>query len=390
VPRGTRPVHRRRTAIFLASAGLSLFALVAGCGASSPAANNAPQTGLPSALQNPAVDTGTPLGGTPAPDFTLTDQFGRSVRLSQFRGRSVLLAFVDSRCTTICPLSTISMVRALSLLGPAARRVQLLGIDANPQATSVADVRAYSQAHDITSDWHFLTAPLPRLKLVWKAYHVYVAAIHGAIDHQPAIYLIDPAGRERLVFLTQMSYASVDQQAQLLANAVARTLPGHPAVRQAVALRYRRGIGPASTVRLPVVAGAGAGGVAVLGKGRPHLVVFVASWLTETSDLAARLAALDRYQQAARRHGWPTLVVVDEAMTELNPVDLPGYLRRAGVRLTYPVAVDDTGRLADGYAVADEPWMDLVSASGRVLLRNDGWFAVPALERAVRRALARG
>ena len=32
--------------------------------------------------------------GTPAPDFTLMDQFGRKVTLSQFKGRAhVMLAF---------------------------------------------------------------------------------------------------------------------------------------------------------------------------------------------------------------------------------------------------------------------------------------------------------
>lgn len=32
--------------------------------------------------------------GEPAPDFELTDTQGQSIRLSQFRGRPVLLAFL--------------------------------------------------------------------------------------------------------------------------------------------------------------------------------------------------------------------------------------------------------------------------------------------------------
>src|SRR5207248_2312516 len=52
--------------------------------------------------RNPYLDPGTSLH-RPAPNFTLTDQFRRPVSLSEFKGKVVLLAFIDSRCTTICP-----------------------------------------------------------------------------------------------------------------------------------------------------------------------------------------------------------------------------------------------------------------------------------------------
>src|ERR671938_128036 len=115
--------------------------------------------------RNPYLDPGTSLH-RPAPNFTLTDQFGRPVSLSDFKGKVVLLAFIDSRCTTICPLTTSSMVEAKRLLGPAASRVALLGIDANPTATQVSEVRAYSLAHGMMSRWRFLTASPATLRRV--------------------------------------------------------------------------------------------------------------------------------------------------------------------------------------------------------------------------------
>src|ERR1700691_2626234 len=60
------------------------------------------------AAENPDVAPGTKLPGVPAPDFTLTDQFGRRVSLRQFRGKVLVIAFVDARCTTVCPLTTVS------------------------------------------------------------------------------------------------------------------------------------------------------------------------------------------------------------------------------------------------------------------------------------------
>jgi len=104
---------------------------------------------------NPDLDPGTSLGGAAAPDFRLTNQFGQQVSLSAFRGKVVILAFTDSECTTVCPLTTMSMVEAKQLLGRAGQNVQLLGIDANPDATAVSDVMNRS-THVITAavaDW---------------------------------------------------------------------------------------------------------------------------------------------------------------------------------------------------------------------------------------------
>jgi hypothetical protein len=41
----------------------------------------------------------------------------------------------------------------------------------------------------------------------------------------------------------------------------------------------------------------------------------------------------------------------------------------------------------NGYGVQDQPWLVLVSASGRILWSYDGWLSLPALEAAARRAV---
>ena len=129
----------------LAACGLALAACTSGA-AGAPAADSA---GLftPAVPECPALDPGSSLGGVRAPDIRLQNQFGQQMALSQFRGKAVVLAFVDSECTNVCPLTTVSMVEAKELLGAAGSHVQLLGVDANPHATSVADVMAYSRAH---------------------------------------------------------------------------------------------------------------------------------------------------------------------------------------------------------------------------------------------------
>src|SRR5215470_18023340 len=164
------------------------------------------------------------------------------------------------------------MTQAASMLGPAAaRNIQLLGIDANPDAIGVADVRAYSQAHQMMDAWHFLTGSPAQLAAVWRAYDVYVAASHGNIDHQPAVYLIDPSGRERTLYLSQMAYAGAGQQAELIARGLSRLLPGPhppplpPSLRGGVPMTFAPTIGPGQLASLPVMGGDRAAGRVLLG-----------------------------------------------------------------------------------------------------------------------------
>lgn len=335
---------------------------------------------------NPDVDPGNPAGGKLAPGFVLRDQLGRRTSLSQFRGKVVLLAFVDSHCTTICPLTTESMVDAVRLLGPAGSQVQLLGINANPLATKVADVAAYTSAHHMQGRWRFLTGSLSQLKRVWRSYHVYVAATHNDIDHEPIIFLIGPQGRERKIFLTQMSFEGVSQQAELLAEGIARLLPGHPALASKISLSYIQPIKPIEMLHLPAVEGHER--EVALGKTHPHLLLFFAGWLRENSNLPAKLSILNRYATAAQRYGWPSPVAVNEPTTEASAQGSRQMLAQLATKLRAPIVEDVKGRLADGYNVEGLPWFVLSSASGKILWHHSGWLSPSALSRQVRTTLA--
>ena len=179
--------------------------------------------------------------------------------LSQFRGRVVLLGFEDSECTTVCPLTTQSMVLAKELLGKAGKSVQLLGVDANPDAIKVSDVLDYSRVHGMVNQWDFLTGSAAQLKAVWKAYNIAVQIESGQIDHTPALYVIDQQGREQKLYLTQMAYSSITQSAQVLATEISSLLPGHPKLSSLGSLAAVPGQTPSATVTLPAAAPAAGG-----------------------------------------------------------------------------------------------------------------------------------
>jgi cytochrome oxidase Cu insertion factor (SCO1/SenC/PrrC family) len=363
---------------------------LAGCGTGAQSENAPPGSAPPmasnsAAMNNPNLDLGSSLGNRPAPDFRLRNQFGQPMSLSQFRGKVVMLGFEDSECTMVCPLTTQSMLLAKQLLGPAGDQVQLLGIDANSEATSVADMLAYSRAHGLVNQWDFLTGSPAELKAIWTRYDIAVQIEKGQIDHTPALFVIDQQGRERKLYLTQMAYSSVGQSAQVLADELASLLPGHPKVASQQSLASITVQSPSTHLALP--SAEPGGGTVALGPGQPRLVMFFATWLSEVSDLKAELTSTNAYVTAARRGGLPPLVAVDETVVESSAQAVRSYLQGLGTSLRYPVALDTSGRVADGYGVQDQPWFALVSASGNIIWSHDGWLAPSALEAAAKRAV---
>ncbi len=349
---------------------------------------------------NPDIDQGTLLhsasgGFGPAPRFTLTDETGRRIRLSQYRGKVVILGFIDAECQTICPLTTQAMLDAKRSLGPAGKDVQLLGIDANYRSTQIEDVENYTALHGLTGQWHFLTSSsLPALEHVWKAYGVNEKALideqSNAIDHVAAVYIIDPQGRLRVTFVTDSSYASIPQFGQLLAQDASELLPSHPKLSSHYSYAEVRGIPPTQEHSLPRVGG----GTVTLGPGKAHLYLFFATWDTQTTSIGAKLSELNAYQRYAKAHDLPTLTAIDEASVEPSSHALPEFLRtQVPTRLNYPVAIDPNGRVADGYDVEGDPWLVLTSAAGTIAtyqeVYTDGWPTIKGLEQEVRGALSK-
>jgi hypothetical protein len=136
------------------------------------------------------------------------------------------------------------------------------------------------------------------------------------------------------------------------------------------------------------------GGTLAVGPGEaPRLYLFFATWDRQVTDLSRQLEALNSYQRAAAASGLPALTAIDEASVEPSARTLPAFTAKLPHSLSYPIGVDRSGQMADGYGVQDEPWLVLVSPSGRILWYYDvstaGWLGRVALKREVHNALAR-
>ena len=129
----------------------------------------------------------------PAPDFVLRNQGGHEVDLRQFRGSVVLLTFMDSLCTTDCPVEAAELHLAQQRLGRAASPVILI-VTTDPEGDSPASIQKFASKYHLRPPYEWLNGSTAALAKVWREYQIEVSS---ASTHSSAIYLIDRFGDER-------------------------------------------------------------------------------------------------------------------------------------------------------------------------------------------------
>ena len=273
-------------------------------------------------------------------------------------------------------------MHAVQLLGPeAAAHVQLLGINANPIAIAPKYVKEYSVAHGMMNSWHFGTASLPQLTAIWSKYHISDQIVNGNIDHTPALYIIDAQGREQELFLTASQYAALPPESDVLAKQIARFLPSGVKVNKIGSTTYQPStVGQDTPVQLPKVTPSGVQGSVRVGPGKPQLTAFFASWVPNVQQ---DLTALSAYAAAK---GSPSVVGIDVATTEPSSTAVEKTLQGVPA-LMFPVGIDQTGELSDGYNVSDVMWLTLTDGKGHIIWSHDGWLPVSSLRADVTQAL---
>ena len=122
--------------------------------------------------------SGTELDLALAPDFTLADGVtGSPVTLSSLRGNVVALAFLYTHCPDVCPLTAAQFRAAQSQLGQDASRVRFVAVSVDADGDTPSAVTAFSLAHDLRDNWHYLIGPRTALQPVWIALRANVRAV---------------------------------------------------------------------------------------------------------------------------------------------------------------------------------------------------------------------
>lgn len=202
--------RRRRLA-----AAASVLLIVSGAALALAATRYAPGSGADATARRPAVngDAVWKAGTRPAPSFDLTDQRGRSVSLASLRGRPLLLTFLDSKCTTLCPIVGHQLGVVERHLGGQPVRLIIVSVDpADTRHTVAAAARKWGwHGH-----WQWLMGTPAQLAPVWRAYGIGVQPTATDIAHSMAVYVIDGQGNERAGFLPPLAISRLVSDVRLL------------------------------------------------------------------------------------------------------------------------------------------------------------------------------
>ncbi|MGQ9766932.1 MAG: SCO family protein [Anaerolineae bacterium] len=141
--------------------------------------------------------------GRPVPDFELTAHTGHRVRLSDFRGKLVVLYFGYTYCPDVCPTSLSTLARAMKRLGPKADQVQVLMITVDPERNTPEQLAAYMGYFDprfieLTGTPDEIAAAATPFGIYYQR-HAGSSASSYLVDHTATLTVWDSAGRLRLV-----------------------------------------------------------------------------------------------------------------------------------------------------------------------------------------------
>lgn len=154
--------------------------------------------------------------GAAVPDFTLLDQKGRTVRLSDFRNRVVALNFLYTRCPLpeVCPRLAATFLSLQRRFGD--RKLALISITLDPTFDTPAVLDAY--ARSIGARWTFLTGSVEDVSAAARRFGLIHWAEEGVLVHTSATAVIDR--QQRLAALVEGSSFRLEQLADLISESL--------------------------------------------------------------------------------------------------------------------------------------------------------------------------
>jgi protein SCO1/2 len=171
---------------------------------------------------SPATEEGSAQennGGTPVDppkqltNFTLTSQTGAPLRLSDLRGRAVLLFFGYTHCPDVCPTTLAEWKRIKATLGDAAKQVAFVFVSVDNERDQPAVLKKFLASFD--PSFIGLTGDPATIAAIGKDYGLYLKSHADAgnaeyvVDHSPYSYLIDQDGGLRMIYSADVPESAI-------------------------------------------------------------------------------------------------------------------------------------------------------------------------------------
>ncbi len=154
-------------------------------------ADDAPPCHDPGAAEAPPPDSSARVE---VPDVELVNQDGAAVRVRSLllSGKPVVVSFIFTTCTTVCPMISTILARVQDRLGDrAGREVSLVSISVDPGRDTPARLKAYATRHHSGPGWTWLTGGRGAVEQVLRGMGAYTP---NFADHPPMVLVGDGKG----------------------------------------------------------------------------------------------------------------------------------------------------------------------------------------------------
>jgi len=103
--------------------------------------------------------------------------------------KPVILDFIFTTCTTICPVLSATMAKFQDELGEKRNSVKMISISIDPENDSTSTLRSYAENFNAGSQWQFYTGTLAQTQNAQKAFDAYRG---GKMNHIPLFFIKVP------------------------------------------------------------------------------------------------------------------------------------------------------------------------------------------------------
>ena len=161
------------------------------------------------------------------PDVKLVDENGKSVSLRDMtNGQApVMLNFIFTTCTTICPVMTSTFHQVQEKLGKNRKNVRMVSISIDPENDTPKKLKAYASKNMADGQWTFLTGTLENVIQAQKAFGAFAGE---KMNHKPITFLKGNGADAQWVRLEGLAEAGqvIDEYNQLAMKGMKHDMGG--------------------------------------------------------------------------------------------------------------------------------------------------------------------
>jgi protein SCO1 len=139
-----------------------------------------------------------------APQIELIKSNGEMFRLSDQKGKIVLLFFGYTSCPDVCPTTLAELKQVMDGLGGKAKSVQVVFISVDPERDTPEKIQQYVE--HFSKGFIGLSGSTEKLQSIWDKYGVFRekvtsdSALGYTVNHTARTYLVDADGNLRLSY----------------------------------------------------------------------------------------------------------------------------------------------------------------------------------------------